>query len=186
MNCPNNHKGEMEKVLFHNVEVDYCPECLGAWFDHEELAHAKNDKDAQLNWLDFDIWRDKAKFTMSPKDRRCPACRTAFVEVAYDNSSVKIDFCKHCRGIWLDRGEFKQIMVYLKKKADYEILHKYTKNLIIQLWEVFKGPEKFREELGDFFMRFTEEERTKMGLCCDVCHIWSAGYDPLTYMKQWV
>lgn len=152
MNCPNNHKGEMEKVLFHNVEVDYCPECLGAWFDHEELAHAKNDKDAQLNWLDFDIWRDKAKFTMSPKDRRCPACRIAFVEVAYDNSSVKIDFCKHCRGIWLDRGEFKQIMVYLKKKADYEILHKYTKNLIIQLWEVFKGPEKFREELGDFFM----------------------------------
>ena len=42
------------------------------------------------------------------------------------------------------------------------------------------------EELGDFFMRFTEEERTKLGLTVDSCHIWSAGYDPLTYMKQWV
>jgi deoxyribonuclease-4 len=35
-------------------------------------------------------------------------------------------------------------------------------------------------------MRFTEEERTKLGLTVDSCHIWSAGYDPLTYMKQWV
>lgn len=41
------------------------------------------------------------------------------------------------------------------------------------------------EELGDFFMRFTEEERTKLGICCDSCHIFSAGYDPLTYMKRW-
>ena len=65
---------------------------------------------------------------------------------------MKIDFCKMCSGIWLDRGEFKQIMVYLKKKADYEILHHYTKNLAKELWEVFTGPEKLRDELGDFFM----------------------------------
>lgn len=42
------------------------------------------------------------------------------------------------------------------------------------------------EELGEFFMRFTEEERTKLGICCDTCHLTTAGYDPLTYMKQWV
>jgi deoxyribonuclease-4 len=42
------------------------------------------------------------------------------------------------------------------------------------------------EELGNFFMRFTEEERTKLGICCDSCHLTAAGYDPLTYMKQWV
>ena len=151
MDCPNKH-AKLEKILFHDVEVDYCPDCLGTWFDAGELALAKNDKDAQLNWLDFDIWRDKGKFTFSKKDRRCPVCRIPFVEVAYDNSQVKIDFCKHCQGIWLDRGEFKQIMIYLVKKADYEILHRYTKNLAIQLWEVFAGPAKFREELEDFLM----------------------------------
>lgn len=142
----------MQKVLFHDVEVEYCPDCLGIWLESKELAHAKNDEDKQLNWLDFDIWRDKGKFKFSPKDRRCPVDRIPFVEVGYDNSSVKLDFCKMCQGIWLDRGEFKQIMVYLKKKADYEILHKYTKNLAVQLWEVFAGPEKFREELEDFLM----------------------------------
>ena len=152
MTCPNNHKEPMQKVLFHTVEADYCPECLGIWFDKDELTMAKNDKDAQLNWLDFDVWRDKRRFGVARIDKRCPVCRLPFVEVGYDDSKVKIDFCKHCQGIWLDRGEFKQIMIYLKRKSDYEILHNYTKNAIAELWEVFAGPEKFREELGDFLM----------------------------------
>jgi len=56
-----------------------------------------------------------------------------------------------CGGIWLDRGEFKQIINYLKNKSDYEILHNYTRNLVLELWEVFSGPETFRSELEDFF-----------------------------------
>lgn len=142
----------MQKALFHSVEVDYCPECLGIWFDKDELIYAKDSKDSQLNWLDFDVWRDKAKFKVLPANRRCPICRIQFVQIGYDRSSVMIDFCKHCQGIWLDRGEFKQIIVYLKKKFDYEILHRYTKNLALELWEVFAGPQKFREELADFLM----------------------------------
>src|SRR3989338_80183 len=151
MDCPNKHK-ELEKILFHNVEVDCCPECMGMWFEKDELKLAKDEKDKQLNWLDFDIWRDKGKFKIYNIDKRCPECRIPFVQIDYDDSNVKIDFCKMCSGIWLDRGEFKQIMVYLKKKADYEILHHYTKNLAKELWEVFTGPEKLRDELVDFFM----------------------------------
>jgi len=152
MQCPNHHKEPMQKALFHNVEVDYCPECLGIFFDKDELRLAKDDKDQQLNWLDFDIWRDKGRFSVMQINKRCPACRLPFIEVRYDDSKVKIDFCKHCQGIWLDRGEFKQIMIYLMQKYDYEILHRYTKNLAVQLWEVFSGPQKFREDLEDFLM----------------------------------
>lgn len=151
MECPNGHKN-LEKVLFHNVEVDYCPECLGIWFDIDELTYAKDDSDDQLTWVDFDVWRHKEKFETSPSARRCPICRISLVQIKYDNSKVKIDYCKNCQGIWLDRGEFKQIMVYLKNKADYEILHHYTRNLIKQLWEVFTGPQKLREELSDVLM----------------------------------
>lgn len=151
MNCPNHH-GKLEKVIFHNVETDYCPECLGVWFDRDELLYAKDEKDQQLNWVDVDLWRDKGRFQLSAGYKHCPFCRTGLMEVSYDDSSVKVDFCKHCQGVWLDRGEFKQIMVYLKKKGDFEILHHYTKNLAQQMWEVFAGPQKFREELADFFM----------------------------------
>lgn len=149
MECLNNH-GKLEKALFYNVEVDYCPICLGIWFDNDELRLAKDEKDKQLNWLDIDLWRDKAKFEISSSFRYCPVCRVSLCQVLYDNSKTKVDFCKSCSGIWLDRGEFKQIMNYLKNKADYEILHHYTKNLISELWEIFAGPEKFREELIDF------------------------------------
>src|SRR5262245_26613393 len=116
MECPNGHSRKLEKILFHDVEVDYCHECLGLWFDQHELPLAKDGKDEQFKWMDIDLWRDKGNFQFSMSNRRCPLCRVPFVEVAYDHSAVVIDFCKHCKGIWLDRGEFKQIMVYLKKK----------------------------------------------------------------------
>jgi hypothetical protein len=150
MDCPNNC-GKLEKILFHNVEVDYCPKCLGIWFDQDELRWAKDEKDKQLNWVDVDLWRDKLKFKISKGIKHCPVCRTSLVEVGYDESGVKVDFCKMCQGVWLDRGEFKQIIIYLKKKSDYQILHHYSKNLMLELWEVFSGPEVFRSELEDFF-----------------------------------
>lgn len=151
MNCPRDNE-KLQQVLFHNVEVDYCPECLGVWFDNNELRLAKDEKDKQLNWLDFDIWRDTSRFDFARTQRSCPVCRIMLMEIKYDDSKIKIDFCKHCSGIWLDRGEFKQIINYLKRKADYEVLHHYTKNLAKEMWEVFAGPEKFRDELEDFFM----------------------------------
>ncbi|MFA6190331.1 MAG: zf-TFIIB domain-containing protein [Candidatus Staskawiczbacteria bacterium] len=151
MNCPKDNE-YLEKILFHNVEVDYCPMCLGMWFNEDELRQAKDNKDEQLNWLDIDLWRDKSKFQVLRNHKHCPACRAGLQEVKYDQSKTRIDFCKMCNGIWLDRGEFKQIINYLKNKSDYEILHRYTKNLISELWEVFSGPEALRSELGDFLM----------------------------------
>ena len=41
------------------------------------------------------------------------------------------------------------------------------------------------EELGEFFHLFTAEEREKMGLCVDTCHVFAAGYDPLQYLQHW-
>ena len=151
MQCPNDNE-YLEKVLFHKVEVDYCPKCLGIWFDGDELRQAKDARDKQLNWVDVDLWRDKGKLDINRGIKHCPVDRTSLCEVKYDNSKVKVDFCKMCNGIWLDRGEFKQIINYLKSKSDYEILHHYTKNLMKQLWEVFSGPATFREELEDFLM----------------------------------
>lgn len=41
------------------------------------------------------------------------------------------------------------------------------------------------EEFGMFFFRFTVEERMKLGVCIDTCHVYVAGYDPLSYLKHW-
>jgi Zn-finger nucleic acid-binding protein len=89
-------------------------------------------------------------FSVSAGAKQCPVCRAGLVQVKYDESKTRVDFCKMCGGIWLDRGEFKQIINYLKSKSDYQILHHYAKNLVLQLWEVFNGPGQFRDELEDF------------------------------------
>ena len=40
-------------------------------------------------------------------------------------------------------------------------------------------------ELGNFFYRFNEQERKKLGICIDTCHVFAAAYDPLAYLQHW-
>jgi Zn-finger nucleic acid-binding protein len=150
-------KEQLKSAILHNTEVDYCPKCLGLWFEEEELNWAKNEKDENLRWLNIDLWQDSSKFKICRGIRLCPFCRVPLYEVRYENSSdspnsgqVIVDVCNLCHGIWLDRAEFKKIINYLYEKADYEIINHYIKNLFQQLAEVFIGPKALREEILDF------------------------------------
>lgn len=149
MTCPS-CKQELKKAVFYGVEVDYCPKCLGLWFQHDELRQAKDEKDKDLNWLDIPLWKEKTKFRISPGEKLCPSCSIPLYAVNYGDSGVEIDLCNLCQGIWLDRGEFKKVIDYLKEKGKKEVLENYFKNLIAEGVEVFTGPETFRSELSDF------------------------------------
>jgi uncharacterized protein len=149
MKCPVCKK-PLLSTLFNNVEVDYCPFCLGFWFDENELRYAKDASDENLNWLDTDLWKNEKDFKVSRGIRICPHCRVPLYEVYYGNSRVAVDVCNLCHGVWLDRAEFKKIMDWLSQEANNEVLHNYTKNLFKQSIEVFTGPETIREEILDF------------------------------------
>ncbi|MBI2450440.1 MAG: zf-TFIIB domain-containing protein [Candidatus Nealsonbacteria bacterium] len=149
MLCPTD-KIKLNKAVLSGIEVDYCPKCLGLWFEEEELRLAKDYKDKNLSWLDIDLWEDEKKFKISPSRKLCPSDRMPLYEVEYADSGIRVDVCGLDHGIWLDRGEFKKIIQYLKEKADGEVLNNYLKNLREELWEVFSGPEDLKEEIGDF------------------------------------
>ena len=87
MMCPKCRK-ELEKAIFHQTEVDYCPQCLGIFFDEDELKQAKDDRDRGLRWLDIDLWKDKNKFKVAFGIRLCPACRLPLYEVYYSDTRV--------------------------------------------------------------------------------------------------
>jgi uncharacterized protein len=38
----------------------------------------------------------------------CPSCGGALVEL--ERSGVRVDACRQCRGVWLDRGELDRIV----------------------------------------------------------------------------
>lgn len=149
MKCPS-CKTELQKTILKNVEIDFCPICLGIFFENEELRLAKDETDKDLNWFDIDLWKDKKKLKISKRNALCPFCELPLYMVEYGDSGIRVDICNVCFGIWLDRKEFKEIIGYTKEKADYEILHNYLKNLLQEGVEIISGPETFKEEILDF------------------------------------
>lgn len=149
MKCPQCDIG-LEQTLLADVEIDYCPRCYGLWFEENELQWAQNKKDQELKWLDIDLWKHEEEFHVDVGGKLCPVDRLPLYEVRYGDSDIQVDVCSVCHGIWLDRGEFKEVIEYLKEKGEYEVLHNYAKNLFEELWEVFSGPEILREEVLDF------------------------------------
>ena len=149
MKCPQCNI-DLDQALLSNVAVDFCSRCYGLWFEEDELQEAKDEKDRDLRWLDIDLWKDETKFRIARGQKICPADRLPLYEVRYGESPIRLDVCNICHGIWLDRGEFKGIIAYLKDKADYEVLHSAMKNVAGELWEIFSGPEILREEVLDF------------------------------------
>lgn len=41
------------------------------------------------------------------------------------------------------------------------------------------------EDFRDFYAAFTPEERVKIKICIDTCHVFAAGHDPLTFIENW-
>ncbi len=149
MNCPV-CKIKLEKAILNNVEIDYCPNCLGMWFEEEELRWAKDDKDENLKWLDTDLWEKEHKFHVSSGQKLCPVDRLPLYEVVYGESKINVDLCNICYGVWLDRGEFKKIIAYLEETANRELLHNFAKYAVKEFLEIFAGPESLRDEIEDF------------------------------------
>jgi len=142
----------LKKTIFYRVEVDYCPFCLGIFFEEDELRLIKDEKDKDLRWLDIDLWKNKEEFKVSQGKKLCPACQVPFYEIKYGDSKIKVDICSVCHGIWLDRLEFKKIIEYLKEKGNYQLLNDYFKTLTEEFKEIFVGPESLKEEIFDFLV----------------------------------
>ncbi len=149
MKCPIHKKINLETAVFYDTEVDYCPEGLGVWFEKGEFRIAKDSKQKNLDWLDVDLWKEKGKFEISKEEKLCPACEVPMYEVSYSDSEIRIDLCNVCEGIWLDRGEFKKIIEYLREKSSKKIMNEYVRSLLEETGEVFTGPESLQEEVSD-------------------------------------
>jgi Zn-finger nucleic acid-binding protein len=63
--------------------------------------------------------------------------------VHYGDTSIAADICSKCRGIWLDKGEYEEIVRYLEKVVDSSSVGDYVNDLreeAVQLLEAREGP----------------------------------------------
>ena len=164
MKCPKCKKELLEKIKIGDVEINRCSKCGGLWFEKDELRLAKDKeapeakwidveiKDKSLNWFQFDLWKDKVKFKAEKGIRYCPVDEIPLYQINYGDTSIEIDVCGICSGIWLDKDEFKKIIDYVKNKAEYEALYNYVKNLARETKEIFVGPESIKSEVTDLLI----------------------------------
>ncbi|MEA2064197.1 MAG: zf-TFIIB domain-containing protein, partial [Gemmatimonadota bacterium] len=109
MKCPSCLR-ELEQKIFNDITIDECNECKGIWFEKDELRQAKDNADPDLNWMDFEIWKHEDQFKVSARNRHCPQCEQPMALVKYGKTNVNIDCCAKCKGVWLDKGEFRKII----------------------------------------------------------------------------
>ena len=102
--CPRCHL-PMREMQLETVTVDRCPRCRGLWFDPGELTRATGRPVPE----ELGTTRRRARLGT----RKCPDCNERLVERDLDEGvPIRIDQCKECRGIFLDRGELDRIRAY--------------------------------------------------------------------------
>jgi hypothetical protein len=105
-------------VEFEKVELDFCPNCHGVWFDagELELLLEKASLGSSVTYVD-DLLRSPAAPTGENK-RKCPICRRAMKKISIgDGRRVLIDACERRDGLWFDGGEVEQLVNILSERA---------------------------------------------------------------------
>lgn len=149
MKCPGCDSTLIERGI-EDVKVEECQQCKGIWFEDGELREVKDIAEPDTNWLDFEIWKHEDRFRSEPRNLACPKCSQNMVAVDYDKTGVAINYCPECRGTWLEKGEFKQIINALNNEMANKSLSDYVKAGIEEAVEIITGPESFISEWKDF------------------------------------
>ena len=85
--------------------VDRCDECVGTWFDEDELGKVLRLADAAEG--------TKPHESKRPRPLPCPHCQEPMSVVNYaHDSGVFINKCQECAGVWLREGQLEQIASY--------------------------------------------------------------------------
>src|SRR5262245_4660727 len=109
MKCPR-CPAALQEIALHGHHTHRCARCQGLWFEAGELAKFnKFDSDFPLRHHDS----TQGHITRS----HCPHCDSLLARIEYaPASSLEVDRCIGCHGVWLDGHEIDKIRHLLAKK----------------------------------------------------------------------
>jgi len=132
----------------HGIGFETCPGCAGLWLHEKQLKALKDQTDdGDLRWMDDEIAAIEKTSAMI-SDKRCPECADCrLLSTHFGNSGITIDRCDHCRGVWLERGEFEGMAGYLHEELDHESSADLRKEVVKDVKAVFT--DKSRSKLAE-------------------------------------
>jgi len=120
MRCPA-CRNLMIVVEHEQIELDYCVNCSGVWFDAGELALLLETMQLEGTGISVDSALTSPEAKSSEKKRRCPICGNKMKKAtAGHEPEVLIDACPRGDGLWFDSGEVGQLITQLSDKPSEE------------------------------------------------------------------
>ena len=122
-------------VEHEKIELDYCVDCSGVWFDAGEIELLLEKMQLESTGLEALHLAGEAK--SAEKRRRCPECRKKMKKEDLGHEPmIVIDACPDGDGLWFDGGEVGQVVAHLAAQQPGE--EDSQERVITFLGEVFK------------------------------------------------
>jgi Zn-finger nucleic acid-binding protein len=132
MICPS-CKNDMIVVEYQRIELDFCPQCRGVWFDCGELDLMLQS--ATLDSKCLGEINNLPEANTTEKPRKCPICRQSMRKNTIGrNSPIMVDVCRRNDGLFFDGGELHQLIKQLPTSEPGK-----ENSIIDFLGEVFKA-----------------------------------------------
>jgi Zn-finger nucleic acid-binding protein len=135
---------DMIVVEHSQIELDYCTNCHGVWFDSGELelllelAELENPAPLLANLA------SSTEARSAEKKRKCPICLKKMKKVLIGQApEILLDVCRQGDGIWFDGGELAQLVGQLARKVGEKTTPQ--QEIFAFLQEVFKTGEQIPE-----------------------------------------
>ncbi len=140
--------------------IERCPDCLGLFFDPNELETILDRSVSKAYQVDFKQLENINKLRRTQDYPvtyiKCPVCRKLMNRHNFGTQSgVIIDKCKE-HGVWLDGGELRQLMDWLK--AGGQILNQQTQ-LEMERKKRLEAERKLRENASRGMGTFSTDPR---------------------------
>ena len=134
-------KSAMIVVEYHSIELDYCSNCKGVWFDSGELELLLKSQGLEESKTFFDGIFNSQEAVSSEKKLKCPICGRRMKKTALgEQPGTLIDICRDQHGLWFDGGEVTQLIRHLA--GEHPPKHDSRGQVISFLEEVFKAPQQ--------------------------------------------
>ena len=97
------------------IQLDQCRACGGIWCDKWELFPVDREDAERLDTVDENLLRERIQ--LPQKTLYCPRCADE-LRVFADPilpPDIVLQRCRHCDGIWLNRGQLRRYKDYQQK-----------------------------------------------------------------------
>lgn len=140
MICPT-CKNAMVVVEHNQIELDFCTNCHGVWFDSGELELLLQSIKLESRNLFLNNILNSPETKSAEKKRRCPTCNQKMKKTTVGQQpEILIDVCQQGDGLWFDGGEMAQLIKRLVEQPSGK--ESSQQQVISFLGEVFQGWQK--------------------------------------------